>query len=333
MIGRSLTCSFSDPSEIRLDKVPCLLSVVGQSVQVITATDSYNRMNSMSSNRHQLQCRISHTLWAALESEQSRTGDSIEHIVERALANELDLKHHSLFQVSTTSALVEGVFDGCTRVHDLKCHGDFGVGTFEGLDGEMVMLDGVCYQIRAGGTAHEVVDSTPVPFATITRFVADQHFRVDQVGSFEELLSQIDRRRPSDNLFAAFRVEGCFENVSLRAACKAAPGEKLVDAIEHQSEFSATQEIGTLVGFWAPLYAKSIGVPGYHFHFINASGKFGGHVFDLSAKELQVGMHVETDIHLAIPETQQFMAANLSADPSSALERAEKDTHREQGPG
>lgn len=286
----------------------------------------------MSFNHHQLQCRISHTLWTALQAEQRRTGDSIAHMVERALANELDLKHHSLFQVSTSSALVEGVFDGCTCVRDLKRHGDFGLGTFEGLDGEMVMLDGVCYQIRGGGMAHVVADSTLVPFATITRFVADQHFRVDQAGSLEELLNQIDGQRPSDNFFAAFRVEGSFENISLRAACKAEPGEKLVDAIEHQSQFVAAQQLGTLVGFWAPAYAKSISVPGYHFHFINAAGNFGGHVFDLSAKELQVSMHVETDVHLAIPETQQFMAADLASDTSSALELAEKNTARQQGP-
>lgn len=283
----------------------------------------------MQSRRHQLQCRISRTLWAALETEQSRTGDSIAHIVERALANELDLKHHSLFQVSTSSALVEGVFDGCICVQDLKRHGDFGLGTFEGLDGEMVMLDGVCYQICAGGVAHEVADSTFVPFATITRFVADQRFAVEQAGSLNELLSQIDHQRPSDNLFAAFRVDGIFERISLRAACKAEPGEKLVDAIEHQSQYVAESETGTLVGFWAPSYATSIGVPGYHFHFINAERNLGGHVFDLRAKKLQVGMHIETDIHLAIPETQQFMAADLAADTSAALDRAEKNSQRE----
>lgn len=278
----------------------------------------------MSMKRRQLDCRVSETLWNALEAESSRTGDSTAHIVERALANELDLRHHSLFQVSTSCALVEGVFEGCTRVHDLKVHGDFGLGTFEGLDGEMVMLDGVCYQIRGGGTVREVPDSTFVPYATITRFAADQHFQIAEAESFEELQNELDLQRPSDNLFAAFRVEGCFVNVSLRAACKAKPGEKLVDAIKHQSEFRSEQEKGTLVGFWAPQYATSIGVPGYHFHFINEAREFGGHVFNLSGKDLQVGMHVETDIHLAIPETQEFLAADLTNDTRAALERAEK---------
>ena len=70
-------------------------------------------------------------------------------------------------------------------------------------------------------------------------------------------------------------------------------------------------------------------MPGYHFHFINAAGTVGGHFFDLSAKGLRVGIHVETDIHLAIPETQQFMAADLAADTRDALERAERDSRHD----
>ena len=280
----------------------------------------------MSISTHQLECRVSQTLWKAIEAECKRTGDSVAHVVERALANELDLKHHSLFQVSTSSALVEGVFDGCTSVRDLKRHGDFGLGTFEGLDVEMVMLESVCYQVGSGGTACVVAEETLVPFATVTRFCSDETFQIEAAVSFKDLLDQIDQRRPSNNLFVAFRVDGHFREISMRAACKAEPGEKLVDAIGHQSQFHAERQKGTLVGFWAPTYATSIGVPGYHFHFINDAGTYGGHVFDLSGDNFQVGMHVETDIHLAIPETQQFLSADLSADHRAALERAENAT-------
>ncbi len=278
----------------------------------------------MPASLHRLKCRVSNTLWKALQIEQTRTGDSISHIVERALANELDVQQHSLFQVSTSTALVEGVFDGCTRVHDLKRHGDFGLGTFEGLDGEMVMLDGTCYQIRDKGTAHEVSDDAWVPFATITRFIGNHQFQMNDAKSFQEMLEQLDQQRPSNNLFVGFRIEGLFEDLSLRAICKAHQGENLVEAVEHQSQFHSNREEGTLVGFWAPSYATSITVPGYHFHFINTERNFGGHVFNLRGKHLQVSMHIETDIHLAIPETQQFMEVDLSGEPTDALNVAEK---------
>jgi acetolactate decarboxylase len=278
----------------------------------------------MAPTQHDLQCRISLSLWKALQAERERTGDSISHIVERALASELDVQHHSLFQVSTSSALVEGVFDGCTRVGDLLRHGDFGLGTFDGLDGEMVMLDGQCFQVHAGGVSEQADDDALIPFATITRFVTDQTCHLEHVGSFEDLQRHLDALRPSDNIFAGFRISGVFTHLSLRAACRAAPGEKLVDAIGHQSQFHAHDVEGTLVGFWSPGYSSAISVPGYHLHFINAARDLGGHVYDLRSTELQVDLHAETDIHLAIPETQQFLEVDLNHDTGDALEIVEK---------
>ncbi|MEO2029738.1 MAG: acetolactate decarboxylase [Fuerstiella sp.] len=279
----------------------------------------------MSSAQHTLECRVSLSLWNALRAEHVRTGDSISHIVERALAAELDVVHHSLFQVSTSAALVEGVFGGCTRVSDLRRHGDFGLGTFDGLDGEMLMLDGQCFQIHPGGTAEVTADDMMIPFATITRFVADRTHRLQQADSYQHLKDQLDCLRPSNNIFVGFRVDGVFTNLSLRAACRAEPGENLVQAIEHQSKFHIDHAEGTLVGFWSPSYSSAISVPGYHFHFINAAKDVGGHVFDLSGVFLNVGVHQETDIHLAIPETKQFLEVDLDHDSRSALDAAEKE--------
>lgn len=157
----------------------------------------------MSSEQANLQCRISQFLWKVLQAEHNRTGDSISHIVERALANELDVVHHSLFQVSTRSALVEGVFGGCTRVKDLLRHGDFGLGTFDSLDGEMVMLDGKCFQVHPKGKAAVAPDDAMIPFATITRFVADQSFALKEDFNYQQLQAQLDELRPSDNIFVA----------------------------------------------------------------------------------------------------------------------------------
>lgn len=48
---------------------------------------------------------------------------------------------HEIFQLSTINALLEGVFDGNMSYGQLKQHGDFGIGTFNGLDGEMIAFD------------------------------------------------------------------------------------------------------------------------------------------------------------------------------------------------
>ena len=277
----------------------------------------------MPSSRHKLHCQISQSLWNAIQSQLKDSGESLSHLIERSLANELKMTQHTLFQVSTSRALVEGVFGGYTTVEQLKQFGDFGLGTFDQLDGEMILLDGHCYQALQEGGIHEVDDEATVPFATVTRFSTDHAFQLKQVSSFSDFTNQLDQIKPSSNLFAGFRVEGNFKTLALRAACRAEKEEKLVEAISHQSVFSVDDVVGTLVGFWAPPYSSAISVPGYHFHFVDEKRKLGGHVFDLTAESLEVAVHLENEIHLALPETREFLEADLQSDGSEKLKSAE----------
>jgi acetolactate decarboxylase len=142
-----------------------------------------------------------------------------------------------------------------------------------------------------------------------------------------DLTASVDAVRPSENQFVGIRVEGRFAMLALRAACAAAPGEDLLEATTHQSEFNLIDEVGTLVGFWAPLYARAVNVPGYHFHFISQDRSLGGHVLGMDAGPLEVGVHIESELHVAIPETEEFLAADLSGDHQDALHRAETAGH------
>ena len=51
------------------------------------------------------------------------------------------------------TALLDGIYDGEMTIGELLGKGNFGIGTFDALDGEMIILDGVCYQLRGDGTA------------------------------------------------------------------------------------------------------------------------------------------------------------------------------------
>jgi acetolactate decarboxylase len=253
-------------------------------------------------------------------------GEPIPSVVDRLLAAALDLDRHTLFQVSTSNALVQGVFRGSVTVADLRRNGDFGLGTFEDLDGELIMLDGACYRASGGGVVNTPSDETPVPFAVVTHFHPDVSTAVEG-GSMADLTASVDAVRPSENQFVGIRVEGRFAMLALRAACAAAPGEDLLEATTHQSEFNLIDEVGTLVGFWAPLYARAVNVPGYHFHFISQDRSLGGHVLGMDAGPLEVGVHIESELHVAIPETEEFLAADLSGDHQDALHRAETAGH------
>src|ERR1700732_4973559 len=97
---------------------------------------------------------------------------------------------HTLYQVSTATALVEGIYQGAVRVGTLREHGDLGLGTFENLDGEMVVLDGQFYQVRSDGSVRECDDDVLSPFAVVTRFVPETEVRLDECPDLSGLTAQ-----------------------------------------------------------------------------------------------------------------------------------------------
>ena len=280
-------------------------------------------MSTQHASGHHLNVSLGDGLWDALHVLADRTGESVSHIVRRSLADTLDLDHHTIYQVSTSGALVQGVYQGCVRVADIKRHGDFGLGTFDGLDGEGIMLDGTCWQARSDGSVRVAPEEALAPFWATTFFAADRTATLPSVASWEDLTAQLDALRRSDNLFCAIRVEGTFERIHYRVACKSAHGTDLVTATSHQTEFSQQGIRGSLVGFWTPSYARTINVPGYHLHLLSADHQYGGHILDLEAKELTVQLHMDNHVHLALPETPAFLEADLKGDPAEALARAE----------
>jgi acetolactate decarboxylase len=129
-----------------------------------------------------------------------------------------EVAHHTLYQVSTATALVEGIYQGAVRVGTLREHGDLGLGTFENLDGEMVIVDGQFFQVRSDGSVHECGDDVLTPFAVITRFAPNAAVMMDQCPDMSHLTSRFDALRNSDNIFFALRVDGQFDYVHTRAS-------------------------------------------------------------------------------------------------------------------
>jgi acetolactate decarboxylase len=270
-----------------------------------------------------LNCTLPNALWAALEARSRNTGETLDEVVVSCLGEALDLSRHSIFQISTSAALVKGVYQGTATVAEVKRHGDFGLGTFEDLDGEGMQLDGDCFQARGDGSVTRPADPTLVPFWVTTRFQADRTETLSGVRSWADLCDQLTKLRTSDNLLAAIRLGGIFEFIRVRTACKSAPGTDLVTASSRQKEFEFEGVRGTLLGFFTPTYARTINVPGYHLHLLTDDRKHGGHVLEVRASRLQASLHLTSDLHLILPGNEEFLAANLTQDPAAALAKAE----------
>lgn len=264
------------------------------------------------------------SLKIALDQEATCQRRSLSSIVTEALARYLEKPIHTLFQVSTSGALVAGVYEREVTVRKILEHGDFGLGTFANLDGEMVVLDGRVYQVQDPGRVSEASPDAGAPFAVVTRFDPSIDVSIDTIGSFEDLETRCDVFRRSGNIFYALRLEGRFQSVRARAVKPPQPGGGLVDAASAQSEFNFTDLDGTLVGLWSPGFSSAFSVAGYHFHFLSADRQHGGHLLDLSAKTLRLRVEALTEFHLALPESEAFLKADLSKDTAEQLAYAEK---------
>ena len=270
-----------------------------------------------------IRTRISDTLFYQLEKHCHQTGESMDHVIQTALARGLGVEHHTVYQVSTSTALVEGVYQGCVNVGTIKGHGDFGLGTFDALNGEGIMLDGRVYQALSNGTVIEPPDSTTAPFWVSAEFQPDRKWTLDEVNTWDELCQKLDEYRQSDNLFVAIRIDGVFDEINYRVVCRTDPGVNLVSATNHQAEFTFNNISGTLMGFWSPTYVRTLNIPGYHLHLLTNDHKHGGHVHGIRARNLCVQIMEASNLVMALPETPQFLKADLSHDPAEALGKAE----------
>jgi len=232
----------------------------------------------------------------------------------------------TFYQVSTIDALMHGVFDGVQPVSELKKHGDFGIGTFEALDGEMIVLDGVVYQAKADGHIYTVADNQTTPFATVTYFDHDLAVATDKTMNLSTFATTMAARLPTGNMIYAVRMHGTFPAMKVRAIpAQHKPYPTLTVAAENQSVYSYSDTTGTVVGFYTPVFFKGVNVAGYHLHFISDDHTTGGHILDFTVPaDTTVEYDITPGFTMALPTSGAFTGVNLSQDLSSDLAKIEK---------
>lgn len=229
-----------------------------------------------------------------------------------------------LFQTSTINFLLDGVFDGDMTFGELKKNGDFGLGTFNNLDGEMIELDGNIYQIRSDGIAYTVNDSMMTPFSAVTFFELDKKYSVNRSMNYSETIKYLDEMLPTKNIIYAIRISGTFEYIKTRSVPKQSkPYPKLVEVTKTQSTFEFHNTTGTIVGFRIPDYMSGINVPGYHFHFLTDDKKAGGHVLAWQIANVSFDVDYTYDFAMELPENEDIYKLD-SSNKTAELAEVEK---------
>lgn len=234
----------------------------------------------------------------------------------------------TIYQVALLQSLAMGYFDGSISVKDLKTHGDTGIGTFEGLDGEMIVLDGVVYRANQNCKINVVKDDVLVPFSNVTFFEKDFSVKLADVrdkASLEKILNEhLDKH--GRNSFYMVKISGNFNEILVRSekGCKE-PYPTLVEALKTQKEITPKNISGTVVGLYCPDFMSSLNSTGWHFHFISADKKIGGHVLDLNVKSGEAQLDKTDAFEMNLPKKENFHALNFKQDMKEDIRKAEQD--------
>ena len=236
------------------------------------------------------------------------------------------------YQVSTLQALALGFSKSVTTVGELLEHGDLGLGTFEDVDGEMIVLDGKCHRADDSGNVFFAEDEKGVPFAAVTKFLPQRTEKLEKMENIDALKTWLTLRIEEDfglNSMYAVRIDGEFSKVDARSESGTkAHHVTLKDALSVTQKAFVFENIrGSLVCVYYPDYMDGINAEGWHLHFLSEDRKHGGHVFDLSLTEGSAAFCRITSVEIKIPDSPAF--------DTYALKRASQDDIKsvEQGKG
>jgi acetolactate decarboxylase len=229
-----------------------------------------------------------------------------------------------LYLCAPINALVEGIYEQRIPFTEVKKHGDFGLGTFDHLDGEMVMLDGAIYQISSEGRVLRVDEQALTPFACVTFFKPLSYDDLTQEISYDDFLEWIQRLFPSPNIFYAVRMDGLFAQVKVRSVPKQECYRPLVDVAREQPVFNFSDIQGTLAGFFTPAFMGSLSVPGLHLHFLSDDLQHGGHLLECRPRKIRVGVQFIHTMELEFPMSLDYLTWDFRRDINQDLDKAEK---------
>ncbi|KRK88673.1 acetolactate decarboxylase [Lentilactobacillus sunkii] len=224
-------------------------------------------------------------------------------------------KFTTLYQHGTLALLVPGLLKGTLTMGDLLKHGDTGIGTGEGLDGELIILDGKPYQVNSKGNVNVVPNSFNMPFANIHFANYSPLAELEDV-SQDDLEKQVLSLMHANNTFFSIKITGSFTNVKTRAVKKSVPPFKtLAETAKNQSIFTRDKVEGTLISYFSPELFDGAAVAGFHNHFLSDDRKFGGHLLDFHLDKGDVSYQLFDTLEQHLPvNDDDYMKHDFSAD-------------------
>lgn len=238
------------------------------------------------------------------------------------------MRENKMYQVSTLQALALGYTRTVVRAEELLRKGDTGLGTFEGVDGEMIVMEGHCYRADQDGRVSEVAPETGIPFAAVARLYGEQRFALDGLPNIDSVRSELTERiegRFGLNSMHVVRIDGEFQKVDARSESPYRSHHVTLKRIlsETQKAFLFENIRGSLVGVYFPDYMDGINMPGWHLHFVSEDRTKGGHVFDVSVQTGMAMVDKISSMELDLPKEAAFDTYALKQDLQAEIKSVE----------
>ena len=241
----------------------------------------------------------------------------------------------TVYQVALLQSLTQGYYDGIIKVSELKQHGDTGIGTFEGVNGEMIVIDGKVYQALGDGTVKEADENETVPFSNVSFFDSDVSVDLKDIKDMASFKAELDKtvNEKGKNMFYLVKVSGTFEKMFVRSEIKQEKPYKSLDkALEtDQREFNYENITGTVVGLYCPDYMGGLNTPGWHFHFISDDRTKGGHMLNLSFASAKAELDITPSFDMTLSDNSDFQSMELAKNVDDAIKKVETSDKSSQG--
>lgn len=241
----------------------------------------------------------------------------------------IEKKADNLYQVSLLNGLMQGDYDGSVSIGELLKHGDTGLGTFNKLDGEMIVIDGAVYKAKSDGTVEKQPADELTPFAAVGFMDADYNLDgLNGITNLNDLKTKLDdyvKTKAADkNAFYMVKISGDFNLAHVRSVpMQEKPYRPLNVISDEQKEFVYNNVKGTIVALYCPDYMAGINLPTWHFHFISDDKTKGGHLLDINIKNATGTMDKMEDYNLVLPSSKTFADMDLAKDLSKETAKTE----------
>jgi len=234
----------------------------------------------------------------------------------------------SMYQVSTLQALALGYSKTVINVEALLKEGDTGLGTFEDVNGEMIVMDGTCYRADQDGNVSVVSPDTGVPFAAVARLSGEQRFSLADMPDISAIRAELTRKieeRFGLNSMHVVKISGFFETIDARSEAPYKSHHITLKEMlgQTQKAFLFHNIRGNLVGVYYPDHMDGINMPGWHLHFLSEDLTKGGHVFNASLKTGEAMVDKISTITIHLPSSAAFDTYSLKQDLQDEIKSVE----------